>query len=48
VVDEVGLLARGAVADVGDELAPVAALPVGRELRDRDRGENADDRHDDE
>jgi hypothetical protein len=48
VVDEVRFLARGGVPDVRDELAAVAALAVRRELRDRDRGENADDGDDDE
>src|SRR6185503_864077 len=48
VIDEVGFLTSRGVPNVGHELAAVAALTVRCELRDRDRGENADDRYHDE
>src|SRR6185369_18046258 len=48
VVDEVGLLARRSVANVRHELAPVPTLAVRRELRDRDRRQDADDGNHDE
>src|SRR5262249_35061365 len=46
VVDEVGLVRGRRVARVGCHAGIEAAGPVRRELRDRDRGEDADDGHD--
>src|SRR5262249_27013418 len=48
VVDEGGLLCGGRIADIRLGARVEAAGAIGRELRDRNRGEDADDGHHDE